>query len=792
MRKIGSRGLRLLTLVIVLVVFGRDAHAIPTTRVQDTLFNADGSTAQGSVTIEWKGFTASDGSTITTNSLKIRIVQGVLLTDLVPNENSTPAGTAYTVTYLLNNGTRFVENWVVPESATPVTVSDIRIGQPPPLGSVIAISQVTGLNSSLNNKAELDQVNVFTAEQIIRKSSATSTDPLLTFQDETATNSVSFRIPTLGASTVYTLPASDGLPSQQLTTDGSANLFWSAAGTGAGTGTSYEIFQDSGAAVTQRIVANFTNGLTAFDNVGQLRTEVEPVYGAAAGTITEGNDSRLSDARTPLVHASTHASGGGDVMTPGSIGALKNSNDSIISTSAGAPVLIVRGITGQAASIQEWRDGTGDLLAHITPQGSGFFREMGLATKLGGTVVSQFFQVDGLNRFAFSGFETALNISRYDDSGNFKDTGFQILRNGGTFVNTTLQVSDTTPTTGATKLTVKAGQGQGTTKLQEWRNNAGTVLSSVDESGNIEVNSRYVEFAETTAPPPGVANEVRLYVDSVTGELTVKKDSGSVVSLEQGGAGGSFGVFQDAETPSGTIDGVNVTFTLAAAPNPAASLVLTKNGIVQESGSDFTLSVATITFLAGAEPQAGDTLLSWYRTDGSNAGGDLTGTFPNPVVSGIRGRVVSTNAPLDGQCLVWSNGSSQWMPLECAKVNDSLQWHFAGAPSTGTQPMVLTIPEGVNGVQLINSRIVVNTTGGASTFNIERCTSNCSGTSPTFSPIYATDRTLALGSRTVTGGTPTSSTANAGDQFRVSFGSIGSGVSDVTVSLTYQHTAAHL
>ena len=791
MRKIESRGLWLLTLAIALIALGRDAQAIQKTQVQDTLFNADGSTAQGTVTIEWKGFTAADGSTITTNSLKVRIIHGVLLTDLVPNENATPTGTTYQATYLFNNGTRFVENWVVPESTTPVSVSDIRIGQLPPPGSVISISQVAGLNSTMNNKAQLDQVNVFTAEQIIQKSSATSTDPLLTFQDETATNGVSFRIPTLGASTVYTLPVSDGLPSQQLTTDGAANLFWSAAGSGAGALSSYEIFQDSGTSVTQRNVANFTNGLTVFDNVGQTRTEVEPVYGALAGTITEGNDPRLSDARTPLAHASTHASGGADVVTPGSIGALKNSNDSIISTSAGAPVLLVQGITGQAASIQEWRDGAGDLLAHITPQGSGFFREMGLATKLGGTVVSQFFQVDGLNRFAFSGFQTALNVSRYDDMGSFKDTAFQILRNGGTFVNTTLQVSDTTPTTGATKLTVKAGQGQGTAKLQEWQNNAGTVLSSVDESGNIEMNTRYVEFAETTAPPPGATNEVRLYVDSATGELTVKKDSGSIVSLEQGGTGGSFGIFQDAETPSGVIDGVNVTFTLAATPNPAASLVLTKNGIVQKPAIDFTLSLATITFLTGAEPQVGDTLLSWYRTDGSNAGGDLTGTYPNPVVSGIRGRVVSASAPLDGQCLVWSNGSSQWVPQECAKVNDSLQWHFSGTPAAGTQSMVLTIPEGVNGVQLIDSRIVVNTTGGASTFNIQRCTSSCTGSSPTFSSIYATDRTLALGSRTVTGGTPTSSTANAGDQFRVSFGSIGSGVSDVTVSLTYQHTAAH-
>ena len=303
-----------------LIALGRDAQAIQRTRVQDTLFNADGSTARGSVTIEWKGFTAADGTTITTNSLKIRIVRGVLLSDLVPNENATPSGTAYKATYLFDNGTRFVENWVVPESVTPVTISDIRIGQPPPPGSVILISQVSGLNSALNSKPELDQVNVFTAEQIIQKSSATSTDPLLTFQDETATNSVSFRIPTLGARTVYTLPLSDGLPSQQLTTDGAANLFWSAAGSGAAAGTAYEIFQDSGTAVTQRNVANFANGLTAFDNVGQLRTEVEPVYGSVAATITEGNDPRLSDARSPLAHASTHASGGADIISPASIG----------------------------------------------------------------------------------------------------------------------------------------------------------------------------------------------------------------------------------------------------------------------------------------------------------------------------------------------------------------------------------------------------------------------------------------------------------------------------------------
>lgn len=38
-------------------------------------------------------------------------------------------------------------------------------------------------------------------------------------------------------------------------------------------------------------------------------------YGTSATTACEGNDSRLSDARTPTSHASTHEPGGGDAMT---------------------------------------------------------------------------------------------------------------------------------------------------------------------------------------------------------------------------------------------------------------------------------------------------------------------------------------------------------------------------------------------------------------------------------------------------------------------------------------------
>ncbi len=54
------------------------------------------------------------------------------------------------------------------------------------------------------------------------------------------------------------------------------------------------------------------------------------------------------------------------------------------------------------------------------------------------------------------------------------------------------------------------------------------------------------------------------------------------------------------ETPTGTVDGVNVTFTLLVAPNPANTELVHMNGVLLEpgAGNDYTISGATITMLA--------------------------------------------------------------------------------------------------------------------------------------------------------------------------------------------------
>jgi hypothetical protein len=71
------------------------------------------------------------------------------------------------------------------------------------------------------------------------------------------------------------------------------------------------------------------------------------------------------------------------------------------------------------------------------------------------------------------------------------------------------------------------------------------------------------------------------------------------------------GNFSDSETPGGTINGFNVSFTLMNSPI-GSSLHLFLNGLRMKPGLDYTIFGSTITF-TGSIPQSNDTILADYR-----------------------------------------------------------------------------------------------------------------------------------------------------------------------------------
>jgi phage-related tail fiber protein len=87
---------------------------------------------------------------------------------------------------------------------------------------------------------------------------------------------------------------------------------------------------------------------------------------------------------------------------------------------------------------------------------------------------------------------------------------------------------------------------------------------------------------------------------------------GTSLSVSAAGIKVNAAKFVTRETPAGTLNGVNVTFTLAATPTVGTEEVFL-NGLLQEpgAGNDYTISGATITYLAA--PVSTDRLRVNYR-----------------------------------------------------------------------------------------------------------------------------------------------------------------------------------
>ncbi len=140
-----------------------------------------------------------------------------------------------------------------------------------------------------------------------------------------------------------------------------------------------------------------------------------------------------------------------------------------------------------------------------------------------------------------------------------------------------------------------------------------------------------VQTVDGTIAPRSIAQSTGIVVtngDGVAGNPTIALASGVIaapgtytsVTVDTYGrvtAGTNPTTFTAAnfitgETPSGTVNGSNVTFTLANSPI-AGSQEVYLNGILLESGAgnDYTISGVTISMLV--TPQTGDKLRATYR-----------------------------------------------------------------------------------------------------------------------------------------------------------------------------------
>ena len=198
-------------------------------------------------------------------------------------------------------------------------------------------------------------------------------------------------------------------------------------------------------------------------------------------------------------------------------------------------------------------------------------------------------------------------------------------------------------------------------------------------------------------------------------------------------------------------------------------------------------SVATATIFDGT---------TGFRVNGGAASGNVLRGDGTNFVSATLACADVTNCPSLAASGTAGVGPSEAGTASTAARSDhdhrsfhTLTWYFPGTPSTGVSPMILAVPQGIVNGTITGMQVTVATTSAsASTFNLQRCTAGCTGTSPTFSNIYSSDNTLVANtSEADFGATNLTTTLNAKDQFKANLVSIGSGLANITITLTYKY-----
>lgn len=145
------------------------------------------------------------------------------------------------------------------------------------------------------------------------------------------------------------------------------------------------------------------------------------------------------------------------------------------------------------------------------------------------------------------------------------------------------------------------------------------------------------------------------------------------------------GAYADGEVPAGVIDGANRQFSLSHSPQPAASLLLYRNGILQRAGVDYTLSGQQITFCEVCTPVPGDILQAYYRWAPSVPFGSQVLSVAGKAgdVTLDVGDIANLEAALDGKASLVHDHDSRYPRLDGTYVNPSWISSIAWSKITG-------------------------------------------------------------------------------------------------------------
>jgi hypothetical protein len=296
--------------------------------------------------------------------------------------------------------------------------------------------------------------------------------------------------------------------------------------------------------------------------------------------------------------------------------------------SAAVSPIVVRGAASQTADLQQWQSSGGSVLAKVNSGGGLTAGNTSLTSTSSSTV--------GLTVTAASG-QTSTNIFEVQRAGG-GDASFNVSHN---YIdlnrNTTAAASITVygPNAGAVPLYVKGRDSQ-TANLQEWQNSSGTVLASINASGNLMVQDLTVNGTTTTI------NSTTLTVDDKNIELA------SVASPTDTTADGAGITIKGATDKTFNWVQSTASFTSSepiSAPAFKSAGTAVSSNITLASGYKYFVDTASArTLTLPASPSLGDEIVIYDAANNALTNNITVASNSNKIQGSVQDLIIDSNA----------------------------------------------------------------------------------------------------------------------------------------------------